>query len=107
MKLMFAIVNNDDSHSVSSAITKSGFRATKLASSGGFLSAGNTTFMIACEDDKVDEIIEVIRTHSRKRKQQISSEMALGVDCSTAMPLEVSVGGATIFITGIDRFVRV
>ncbi len=107
MKLMFAIVNNDDSHSVSSAITKAGFRATKLASSGGFLSSGNTTFMMACEDGDVDKIIEVIRTHSRKRKQKVSSEMALGVESSTSFPVEVSVGGATIFVTAIDRFERV
>lgn len=107
MKLMFAVVNNDDSHSVASAITKSGFRATKLSSSGGFLKAGNTTFMIACEDDKVDEIIEVIRTHSRKRKQTITPDMTVGSAEGVSFPVEVSVGGATIFITPIDRFERV
>ena len=37
MKLVFAIVNNDDSHSVSSALTQGGYQATKLASTGGFL----------------------------------------------------------------------
>lgn len=107
MKLMFAVVNNDDSHSVASAITKAGFRATKLSSSGGFLKAGNTTFMIACEDDKIDEIIEVIRTHSRKRKQVLSPDMTAGMADSVSFPVEVSVGGATIFITPIDRFERV
>ncbi len=107
MKLIFAIVNSDDSHSVSSAITKAGFRATKLASSGGFLSTGNTTFMIACEDGKVDEVVEVIRTHSRKRKQVVSSEMAASISDSTMFPVEVSVGGATIFIVPIERIERV
>ena len=53
MKLVFAIVNNDDSHSVSSALTQGGYQATKLASTGGFLMAGNTTFMICSEDGKV------------------------------------------------------
>ena len=46
MKLIFAVVNGDDSQAVSKALTKNGFFATKLASTGGFLSAGNTTFMI-------------------------------------------------------------
>ena len=50
MKLVFAIVNNDDSHSVSSALTQGGYQATKLASTGGFLMAGNTTFMICSEE---------------------------------------------------------
>ena len=68
MKLIYAIVNNDDAHSVSSSLTKSGFQATKLASTGGFLMSGNTTFLICSEDDKIDEIIEIIKDHSHKRK---------------------------------------
>ncbi len=107
MKLMFAVVNKDDNHAVSAAITKAGFRATKLASSGGFLSAGNTTFMIACEDCKVDEIIEVIRKHSRQRKQIVPTEMTVGTPLYDNGPVEVSVGGATIFITNLERFERV
>ena len=54
MKLIYAIVNNDDAHSVSSSLTQAGFQATKLASTGGFLMAGNTTFLICSEDDKID-----------------------------------------------------
>ena len=46
MKLIFAVVNGDDSAAVSKALAKNGFRATKLASSGSFLSSGNTTFLI-------------------------------------------------------------
>ena len=61
MKLVFAIVNNDDSHSVSSALTQGGYQATKLASTGGFLMAGNTTFMICSDDGKVDDVIQIIR----------------------------------------------
>lgn len=107
MKLMFAVVNKDDNHAVSSAITKAGFRATKLSSTGGFLSAGSTTFMIACEDDRVDDIIEVIRKHSRQRKQIVPAEMTLGTPLYDNGPVEVSVGGATIFITNLERFERV
>ena len=66
MKLVFAIVNNDDSHSVSSALTQGGYQATKLASTGGFLMAGNTTFMICSEDGKVDDVIQIISKHSHK-----------------------------------------
>ncbi len=107
MKLMFAVVNKDDNHAVSSALTKAGYRATKLSSTGGFLSAGNTTFMIACEADKVDDIIEILRKHSRQRKQLVPAEMTLGTPLSENGPIEVSVGGATIFITDLERFERV
>jgi len=107
MKLIYAIVNNDDSHAVASSITKAGFQVTKLASTGGFLSAGNTTFLICTDDDKVDEIIEVIKKHSKKRKQFVPSASSYGVGTYTSFPVEVAVGGATIFVTDIERFEKV
>ncbi|HIZ55607.1 MAG TPA: cyclic-di-AMP receptor [Firmicutes bacterium] len=104
MKLIYAIVNNDDSTLVSSSLTKAGFFATKLATTGGFLRAGNTTFMICTEDDKVDEAIEVIAKHSKKRTQMVPSSATYGVSVYTAFPVEVTVGGATIFVTNVERF---
>lgn len=103
MKLVFAIVNNDDSHSVSSALTQGGFQATKLASTGGFLMAGNTTFMICSEDGKVDDVIQIIS----KRKQFVPNSASYGMSNYTSFPVEVSVGGATIFVTNIERFEKV
>ena len=105
MKLIFAIVNNDDAHNVSSALTTAGFYATKLASTGGFLQAGNTTFMIACETALVDTAVMVIAQNSRKRKQMMPSagEMT-GIDAPVSYPTEISVGGATVFVTDIERF---
>lgn len=107
MKLVYAIVNNDDSHSVSTALTKSGFQATKLASTGGFLMSGNTTFLVCAEDNSVDDIINVIREHSHRRKQFVPSSASYGVGSYTSFPVEVSVGGATIFVTDIERFEKV
>lgn len=107
MKLIYSIINNDDSHAVSNALTKGGFSVTKLASTGGFLMAGNTTFLICSEDEKVDEIIEIIRTHSRKRKQFVPANISYDVGNYTGFPVEVSVGGATIFVTDIERFEKV
>lgn len=107
MKLIYAIVNNDDSHSVSSALTKAGFFATKLASTGGFLMAGNTTFLICADDDRVDEIIDIIAQKSHKRKQFVPSATSYGVGTYTSIPVEVSIGGATIFVTNIERFEKI
>lgn len=60
MKLILAIVSNDDSSSVSSALTKANFQVTRLATTGGFLRAGNTTMIVGTDDDKVDQAIEII-----------------------------------------------
>lgn len=107
MKLVYAIVNNDDSHAVSSALTRNGFQATKIATTGGFLMAGNTTFMICSEDDKVDTLIDTIKKHSHKRKQFVPNSASYGLGSYASFPVEVSVGGATIFVTNIERFEKV
>ncbi len=107
MKLIFAIVNNDDSHSVQSALTKNGFQTTKLSSSGGFLMAGNTTFMICSEDEKVDDALNVIKNHSHKRRQFVPNASAYGEGTYSGFPVEVTVGGATVFVTNIERFEKV
>lgn len=102
MKLVFAIVNSDDSQAVGKALLRAGFYATKLASTGGFLSAGNTTFLTCVEKDRLDELIDVIRQKSHKRKKTVpnSTPINSGID----FPVEVEVGGATVFVTDVERF---
>ena len=104
MKLILAIVSNDDSGAVSSAITREGFSVTKLATTGGFLMAGNTTFISGVEDDKVDTVIGIIAKYSSRRTQIVPSSIAYGAGLSSAYPIEVTVGGATIFVTDVSRF---
>lgn len=104
MKLIFAVVNNDDSSRVMNAITEAGFQATKLASTGGFLKAGNTTFMLAVDDCKVDKVIEVIKAHSKRRTQMLPSAESYNANSFASFPAEISIGGATIIVTNIDRF---
>ena len=63
MKLVFAIVHNDDSAIVSSALTQKGFFVTKLSTTGGFLMVGNTTLLIGTEDEKVEEVKEIFKQY--------------------------------------------
>ena len=77
---------------------------TKLATTGGFLMAGNTTFIIGTEDERVDEAIEIIGKHSKKRTQMVPSSASYGVGMYTSFPVEVQVGGATIFVMNVERF---
>ncbi|MBR6102470.1 MAG: cyclic-di-AMP receptor [Ruminococcus sp.] len=107
MKLVYAIVNDDDTYAVTKALQKQGIRATKLASTGGFLSRGNTTFMICCKDEQVDDVVAACREFSKKRRQVVmSSEINEGL-AAGAEPVEVTIGGATIFVTDIERFEQV
>lgn len=107
MKLVLAIVSYDDSGRVSAALTKNGFAVTKLATTGGFLKSGNTTFIVGTDDDKVDQVIEIISEQSRRRSQLVPSTTTLDVGMYSSYPVEVTVGGSTIFVLNVDRFEKV
>ena len=83
---------------------KNKFYVTRLATTGGFLMAGNVTMLIGVEDEKVDEVISIISEHSKQRKEIVPSTASYGIGVTTAFPLEVTVGGATVFVTNIERF---
>ena len=104
MKLIIAIVSNDDANKVQSELTKNGFSITKLATTGGFLMSGNTTLICGTQDEKVDKAISIIGEFSKKRTQMVPSTASYGVGMHTSFPVEVTVGGATIFVLDVERF---
>jgi len=108
MKLIIAIVQNQDSNQLSDRFLEKGIRATKLSSTGGFLRAGNTTFLIGVEDRKVHNTLEVIKENSQTRKQTMMSPTSFDFTIETNMtyPVEVEVGGATVFVLPIDEFLQ-
>jgi len=106
MKLILAIVNNDDGPMVTAQLNKRGVYTTKIASTGGFLSAGNMTFISGVEDEKVDEVIEVIKSYSRKRTQPVPAVSVGQMPGGFINQAEVLVGGATIFVLDVEQFTR-
>lgn len=108
MKLVVAIINNDDANAVMSNLTKNGYQATKLSTSGGFLSAGNITLLIGVEKHKVDEVINLIGECSSQRKKITPvNNTYIGDSMLSSMPIEVTVGGATIFVLDVEQFYKI
>jgi uncharacterized protein YaaQ len=106
MKLVFAIVHDDDGPKVMDELNRGGFSVTKLCSTGGFLKAGNTTLLVGVEEASLDAVIEIIRKKSKSRKQVINSSMTpngMG-GMFIPYPVEVVVGGATIFVLDVEHF---
>lgn len=102
MKLIYVIVRNVDSSGVMESLNKKGFYVTKLASTGGFLREGNTTLMIGTEQEKVDEVIDIVKKECGPREQIFSNPVG-SIEYSS-MQVMVNVGGATIFVMDVDRF---
>ena len=104
MKLILAIVSNDDSSSVSSALTKANYSVTRLATTGGFLRAGNTTIIVGTDDDNVEHCIEIIGNESKRRIEVVPSTASYDIGRYASFPVEVQVGGATIFVLDVEQF---
>lgn len=105
MKLIYVIVRNADSAHLLEELNRKGFYVTKLSSTGGFLREGNTTLMIGTEEDKVDEVVGIVKKEVGPRQQMLVNPGSLpSFEASQVM---VSIGGATIFVTEVDRFERI
>ncbi len=109
MKLVFAIVSNDDSSVVMKELNKEGFSVTKMASTGGFLRVGNVTLLVGTEEENVQKVIDIMSKNSAKRKQVVfSAEPYIGATTGyTSFPAEIEIGGATIFVVDVERFEKV
>jgi uncharacterized protein YaaQ len=106
MKLIIAIVQNEDSYALSDALMEAEFYVTKLSTTGGFLKKNNVTLLIGTEEENVDSVLEIINNMCKNREQIISAPVQLGSveDLFTSYPLKIKIGGATVFVIDVDRF---
>ena len=104
MKMITAIVNKEDANAVCNALTKGGFSVTKLSTTGGFLMAGNMTLLICTDDERVDDCIDIISKCCKQRTEIVPGTATLGLGMESTMPMEVTVGGATVMVTNVERF---
>ncbi len=107
MKLILAIVSNDDSHTLSNALTKENFSVTKLSTTGGFLKLGNTTLLIGAPDDQVEHCINIIKEESKQRTELVPSTASYDIGRFASFPVEVTIGGATVFVMDVQQFIKV
>jgi uncharacterized protein YaaQ len=87
MKLIIAIIKDEDNDAVSTALTKKDFRVTLIASTGGFLRSGRSTLLIGVDDQQVETALDVIRDNCKK-------------------PEESKGGRATIFVLPVEKFTQ-
>jgi uncharacterized protein YaaQ len=88
MKLIIAILRDEDTDEVSQALITGGYRVTRIASTGGFLRKGSSTLMIGVDDERVDGAIQVVQDNLSKS-------------------VELGLKRATLFVLNVDRFTQV
>jgi uncharacterized protein YaaQ len=106
VKLVVAVVHSDDAGPCVTALTDSGFECTRLNTSGGFLQKGNATLLVGVADEQVDDVIDVLRSHARDRNEYMNPipPMAEPAELFVPFPVEVQIGGATVFVLDVARF---
>ena len=108
MMLVMAIVHSDDAPGLLDSLTKKSYRATRINTAGGFLKESNATILLGVEDAQVDEILSVIQTNCQTRTQYVNPLPPVMEPGEFYMPypVEVQIGGATVFVLPIEKFVK-
>lgn len=109
MKLIIAIVQDEDASRLINNLMTEGFGVTKLATTGGFLRSGNTTLLIGVEDDKMPAAMGIVEKVCKSRKQIATTPSPISGSTGVYMPypVEVTVGGATIFVLDVEQFTKI
>jgi len=109
VKLLVAIVHHEDAGALVDALLDREYRATRLASSGGFLKQSNATVILGVDDDQVETVLEIVRETCHARTQVVNPMPPIMEPGEFFMPypLEVEVGGATVFVLPVERYERI
>ena len=108
MKLIIAIVQDEDAARLVSNLMNEGYSVTKLATTGGFLRAGNTTLLLGVDEEKFQGAMDVIEKVCKSRKQIATSPSPVAGTTGVYVPytIEVMVGGATVFVLNVEQFIK-
>jgi len=109
LKLIIAVVQGEDAERTVRALTDKGISSTRISSTGGFLQQGNATLLIGLDDGQVPDALEVIRANCHERSRHLTPVPPLAEPGQffMAFPVEVQVGGATVFVVPVDSFEKI
>ena len=106
-RLCVIIAADTDADRLMAELVASGFQATKVASSGGFLRRGNATILTGVPEDRVEAVIALVRHECHARRELVPLDALPFEGVGFGAPIEVRVGGAIVFVLDITRSERV
>jgi len=109
LKLIIAVVQGEDAERTVAVLTDKGISSTRISSTGGFLQQGNVTLMIGLDDAQVADALRIIHENCHERSRYLSPVPPLAEpgEFLMAYPVEVQVGGATVFVVPVDSFEKI
>ncbi|MGC9360389.1 MAG: cyclic-di-AMP receptor [Anaerolineae bacterium] len=108
MKLLVSIVHSDDADQLISALRDGGFSSTKISTTGGFLREGNATILVGTDENKVPNVLDIIKRNCHTRTQYVNPLPPIMEPGELYMPnpVEVQVGGAVIFVLDVEELIK-
>jgi uncharacterized protein YaaQ len=102
-------VQTEDAQRTTEALTLAGLSSTRVNSTGGFLQQRNVTLLVGIDEAKVADAVRIIRENCRERSHYLTPALprATPGDFLAAFPVEVQVGGATVFVVPVDAFEKI
>ncbi len=104
MKLLVAIVQDDDAARVADALRRDGHRFTRLASTGGFLETANTTLVMAVKDEALQDVVDLFRANCAGREVELP--LVLTERLRDWQERVVNYAGATILVVKLEDLIR-
>ncbi|WP_353893671.1 cyclic-di-AMP receptor [Proteinivorax hydrogeniformans] len=107
MKLIVAVLESRDFANLRHDLLENGHPVTLLSSSGGFLKEGNSTVLIGVEENKVSAVLDIIEANCRDNKR-VNTPPIFGKKAEGGnLPIELTIGGATVFVLDVEQFIKV
>jgi len=108
MKLVVAVIQDYDTDAFLNAISAHGLMATRIASAGGFLRAGNTTILMGVEDDQVQLVKQLLHQYCRLREDGGSiHELGFLDEADIEHVCATRLGGGVAFVARVTHFEKV
>ena len=106
MKALIAVVQGQDTARVGQALRQKGIAFTTVDSTGGFLRERNMTFLIGVPDENLETVMDVLAANSHTRTEYVSSYPSAFDPAEFYMPrpIEVQVGGATVWVLDVEKY---
>lgn len=79
MKLVVAIVQDQDAGKAVDELIANGFGATRINTAGGFLKRGNSTILTGVEDARANDVIQILRDTCRRVQHEGTGVPSSGI----------------------------
>lgn len=105
-RLAITIVDGSQSRKLLAALNAKGFHATVLDAVGGFLHDSLVTLLVGTTADRLQEFFALVRRHCPRRTRFMPMGVEMGMAPGYPMMIEAHVGGASVFVVPVERFVQ-